>query len=148
MCPRKIIEHTAKRYKTLAEKKSIRIDIHKFPGTVITGFKAYLDRLFANVIKNAITYGKIGGYIRVTGSEGRGMMNIDISDNGIGIPKKDLPNVFERFYRSASARAENSGGTGLGLAIAKQMVEAHGGSIEVESKEGKGSTFHIRLPMA
>jgi two-component system phosphate regulon sensor histidine kinase PhoR len=74
------------------------------------------------------------------------MVLISVQDTGIGIPEDDLPHIFERFYKVDKARS--GGGTGLGLAIAKHIIQAHGGNIMAESKEGKGSTFIFSLPIA
>ena len=71
---------------------------------------------------------------------------IHVEDNGFGIPKKDLPHIFERFYRTDASRARKTGGSGIGLTIANSLVKAHGGNITVQSKEGKGSCFTVRLP--
>jgi two-component system, OmpR family, phosphate regulon sensor histidine kinase PhoR len=73
---------------------------------------------------------------------------VAVQDNGIGISRQDLPRVFERFYKSDRARTRSRGGTGLGLAIARHIVEAHGGRIWVQSKEGRGSTFFFTLPIS
>ena len=73
-------------------------------------------------------------------------MDIAIRDNGVGIPKEDLPHVFERFYRVEKARSSDKGGTGLGLAIAREFAKAHGGSISVESEVSVGTTFIVTLP--
>ncbi|MBQ7217119.1 MAG: two-component sensor histidine kinase, partial [Synergistaceae bacterium] len=73
---------------------------------------------------------------------------IQVRDSGIGIAEKDLPNIFERFYRADESRARVTGGSGVGLAIVKASVEAHGGKITVESEKGKGSTFTITLPQS
>ena len=75
-------------------------------------------------------------------------VQVSVSDTGAGIPPEHLPHVFERFYRVDSSRARSTGGSGIGLAIARQLVEAHGGRIWVESERGIGSTFHFILPIA
>ena len=75
-------------------------------------------------------------------------MTLRVSDTGIGIPSKDIPRIFERFYRVDRARSRETGGTGLGLAIVKHVVENHGGTIEVDSELGRGTTFAIRFPAA
>ncbi len=98
-----------------------------------------------NLLDNAIEFADGGAVtVRVTREESQAI--IEVEDTGIGIPTRDLPRVFERFYRVDAARARRTGGTGLGLAIVKHVVEEHGGSIEVESELGLGSTFRIRLP--
>ena len=97
-------------------------------------------------MNNAIKYSPDGGTITVHLSETHNNILLSISDQGLGIPKKDLQKVFDRFYRVDKARARKQGGTGLGLAITKEVIKAHGGNIWVESQEGRGSTFFITLP--
>ncbi|CDW59418.1 PAS and HAMP and HisKA and HATPase c domain conta ining protein [Trichuris trichiura] len=99
-----------------------------------------------NIMNNAIKYSPDGGKIEVHLMETHKNVVLSISDEGLGIPKKDLEKVFERFYRVDKARARQQGGTGLGLAISKEVMKAHQGQIWVESVEGKGSTFYISLP--
>ncbi|MGX7205162.1 cell wall metabolism sensor histidine kinase WalK [Enterococcus pingfangensis] len=99
-----------------------------------------------NIMNNAIKYSPDGGKISVHLMETHNNVVLSISDEGLGIPKKDLEKVFERFYRVDKARARQQGGTGLGLAISKEVMKAHQGQIWVESVEGKGSTFYISLP--
>jgi len=81
-------------------------------------------------------------------SNGSGSARIEIRDSGIGISEKDLPHIFERFYRADQARSREPGGSGLGLAIARWIVDLHGGLIEAESRLGGGSLFRISLPVA
>lgn len=99
-----------------------------------------------NIMNNAIKYSPDGGKIEVHLMETHNNVVLSISDEGLGIPKKDLEKVFERFYRVDKARVRQQGGTGLGLAISKEVMKAHQGQIWVESVEGKGSTFYISLP--
>ncbi len=96
------------------------------------------------LLDNAVKYTPEGGKVTVTTREKDGWAELEVSDTGVGIPEDQLPLIFERFYRADKARA--SGGAGLGLSIARQIAEAHGGKIEVESTPGEGSTFRLQLP--
>jgi signal transduction histidine kinase len=106
-----------------------------------------LQQVFHNLFENAMRYTPSGGSIKVRLSEAPGEAIMEVADTGIGIPEKDLPYVFERFFRSDRARRAYSGGSGLGLSIARWIVEAHKGRIEVASVPGKGSVFTVRLPL-
>ena len=97
------------------------------------------------LVDNAAKYTPDGGEVTVQTWRRRDKVVIEVSDTGVGIPEKDLPNIFDRFYRSDQSRSAETGGFGLGLAIAKRMVETCGGSIDVRSRLGEGTTFTIRL---
>lgn len=99
-----------------------------------------------NILNNAIKYSPDGGKITCRLLETHNNAVFSVTDQGLGIPKKDIAKVFDRFYRVDKARARKQGGTGLGLAISKEVIRAHNGFIWVESEEGKGSTFYISLP--
>ncbi|WP_143809938.1 sensor histidine kinase, partial [Oenococcus oeni] len=99
-----------------------------------------------NVINNAINYSPDGGNIEIGINETDDSIILSIKDHGLGIPKKDLENVFTRFYRVDKSRARKQGGTGLGLVISKEVVEALHGKIRVESTVNVGTTFFISLP--
>ncbi len=100
-----------------------------------------------NLIDNAIKYTRKGGAVSVTVQRAGGNAAVVVKDNGRGISEKDLPYIFDRFYRVDKARARDTGGSGLGLHIARKIALLHGGSIDVQSEEGKGSTFTLYLPL-
>ena len=117
-----------------------------------TPVRAFVDgdrfqQVFHNLLENAMRYTAPGGRIRVRLSAVSGAALMQVADTGIGIPEKDLPYVFERFFRSDRARRAYTGGSGLGLSIARWIVEAHKGEISVESEVGKGTTFTVKLPL-
>jgi signal transduction histidine kinase len=101
-----------------------------------------LQQVFANLLSNAIRFTPAGGEVSVTASEADRELILTVADTGIGIPAAQLPQVFDRYQQAHRRR----GGTGLGLAIVKEFVEAHGGRVWVESREGEGSQFHVALP--
>ena len=104
-------------------------------------------QVVANLVDNALRHTPAGGHVRVAISATNGSATLRVQDDGVGIPFKDLPHIFERFYVVDRSRSRDSGGTGLGLAIVKQIVEAHGGSVRAESELGSGATFYCRLPL-
>jgi two-component system phosphate regulon sensor histidine kinase PhoR len=118
------------------------------PSLFIFGDRKGLEQVLINLLDNAIKYGREGGNIKVSVNENpnEGEIQVSIEDDGIGIPKEDLPRIFERFYRVDKGRSKELGGTGLGLSIVKHIVQAHGGKVWAESQIGKGSTFHFTLP--
>ncbi|MGG2063286.1 cell wall metabolism sensor histidine kinase WalK [Bacillus sp. S14(2024)] len=106
-----------------------------------------ITQVLYNIISNALKYSPEGGTVTYRLREREDMLEVSISDQGMGIPKENVDKVFERFYRVDKARSRKLGGTGLGLAIAKEMIQAHGGSIWAKSEEGKGTTIYFTLPM-
>ena len=105
-----------------------------------------MTQVIDNILNNAIKYSPDGGKITVSMKTTNDQMILSISDQGLGIPKEDLPKIFDRFYRVDKARSRAQGGTGLGLAIAKEIIKQHNGFIWAKSEYGKGSTFTIVLP--
>jgi len=106
-----------------------------------------VQQVLHNLLENAVAHTGKGGTITVAAAKQGDWVEISVSDTGEGIPAKDLPNIFERFYRVDRSRTRATGGSGLGLTIAKRLVEAHGGKITVQSKLGKGSCFSFTLPI-
>lgn len=108
-----------------------------------------IEQVMRNLVHNAIKYTAEGGCITVSASRQADMVEVSVRDTGVGIPEKDIPRIFERFYKADRARQRNeAAGTGLGLAIAKHIVQVHGGDISVQSREGQGSVFYFTLPVA
>jgi len=101
----------------------------------------------SNLVRNSIMFSDDGGHILVTGQAVPGYVKVSVTDDGIGIPGRDLPRIFERFFQSESHLTRRHGGMGLGLSVAKVMIEMHGGRIWAESVEGQGSTFSFLLPV-
>ena len=140
-----LLQDTVDRLRNLAKENNISIAIKSGAKNIsVMGDKKHLERLFLNLIKNAITYGK--SKINIEISKSKGKVVVKIKDNGIGIAKEDLPNIFERFYRADKSHSSYGKHSGLGLAIVKWITEIHKGKIEVESTRGKGSTFTVTLP--
>ncbi len=107
-----------------------------------------IEQVLHNLLYNAILHTPEGGTITVTARQDNGYVEISVADTGNGIPQEDLPNIFERFYRADKSRNRSTGGSGLGLTISKGLVEAHGGNINVESTQGKGSRFWFTVPIS
>ncbi len=129
-----------------AEQKSIKISSQISPEiTTITGNQFSIEELITNLLLNAIKYTPKGNTVAVHTSDGDGFVRIAIIDTGIGIPKDEIGHIFEEFYRASNARETERDGTGLGLSIAKQIVERHGGTIDVKSEINKGTTFSFTL---
>ena len=112
----------------------------------ITGDRQRLEQVVINILTNANKYTPNGGRIDIHIGRTEKLLAITIADNGVGIPKEDMAHLFERFYRVEKSRTSDAGGTGLGLAIAKELTEAHGGRISMQSTLGKGTTVTIELP--
>lgn len=106
-----------------------------------------ISQVLHNLLSNALAHTPKSGRVTVTASQKNGQIEISVRDTGEGIPAEELPNIFERFYRVDKSRARVTGGSGLGLTITKRLVEAHGGTIDVQSQLGKGSCFTFTLPI-
>ena len=139
------VQQTVRIMRPFAEKKDIVIDEELPKRVEIHADEQKIRQLILILVDNAVKYTPEHGRISVCVQEDRGSVKLSVSDTGIGIAPEHQERIFERFYRVDKARSRRMGGNGLGLAIAREIVEAHGGSIAVESEPGKGTTFHIRL---
>ncbi len=131
-----------------AKAKNISLSLKKANLPLIQADGKSLEEVFSNLITNAIIYTPEGGKVNVAGKVKGGFVDIRVSDTGYGIAPDEIPLIFERFYRVKTDKTRYIIGTGLGLAIVKSIVEAHNGVVKVESKEGAGSTFSVRLPIS
>ncbi|MBE9507785.1 MAG: HAMP domain-containing protein, partial [Chloroflexi bacterium] len=113
--------------------------------TVVADWRR-VAQVLGNLLTNALRHTPQGGCVTLSATADEGMVEVTVADTGMGIPPEDLPYIFERFWRGEKSRSRAGGETGLGLAIARQLVEMHGGTIDVESTPGKGSKFQFTLP--
>jgi signal transduction histidine kinase len=144
-----IVQEIERRMRPSVERKRLTLQVDLDDDNLqVCGDERELDRALVNLIENAINYTPEAGRVRVHGFCEDNHAVVAVSDTGIGMNPMEISRIFERFYRTSSARAAHDNGTGLGLAIVKKIVEIHHGRIEVESAQGQGSTFTLRLPLA
>jgi heavy metal sensor kinase len=139
---------TAEQMCLLAEDKNQTIACETPAPVWVEGDRARLKQVIVNLLDNAIKYTPAGGAVKLTVFAQAGEAICEVSDNGIGIPASALPHVFDRFFRVDAARNRDDGGAGIGLSIVKVICAAHDGRVEVESEQGAGSRFRVRLPLA
>lgn len=142
-----LVADTVLQMELLAKDKALSLLLDRNEPLSITGDSDRLRELLLNLIENAVRYTPAEGRITVSLRRKDGSAELTISDTGIGIPKEDLPRIFDRFYRSDDARALNPKGSGLGLSICRWIVHAHRGEITVASERGQGTTFQIHFPL-
>lgn len=144
-----MLEEVADRFSFQLQQKGIDIVIDIMPGVDHVSLdRDKIDQVLDNLVSNAIKYTPDGGHIRIeVKAVERQWLEVSVKDTGIGIPKKDLARIFERFYRVDKARSRSMGGTGLGLSIAREIIKAHGGTIGLESELNQGTKVTFTLPM-
>ena len=141
-----VVEKASLVFDPLYKNKGVELKRDIEPGVMMQLDGAKMRQVVENLLSNALRYTDAGGSVTVALTGGEKEMTVSVADTGIGIAAKDLPYIFERFYRTDVSRARTSGGIGIGLAIVKAIVEAHGGTIEVESEPGKGTRFTVKIP--
>jgi two-component system sensor histidine kinase SenX3 len=141
------LRDAADRVRPAAEQRAIEIDVEQAPTRLtVVGDRRQLVSAVTNLLDNAVKYSEPGSSIDVRARTDGTWVDVTVRDRGIGIPRRDLERIFERFYRVDRARSRETGGTGLGLAIVRHVASNHRGEVRVESREGVGSTFTLRLP--
>jgi two-component system, OmpR family, sensor histidine kinase SenX3 len=143
-----LLEDAIDRVRAAADSANIEIKVDDAAAGAIIGCdRRQLVSAIANLLDNAVKYSEPASGVCLETVVADGRLVIAVTDQGIGIPSRDLERIFERFYRVDYARSRATGGTGLGLAIVRHVVQAHGGEVTVESVEGQGSTFRVTLPL-
>ncbi len=142
----KVVEEATSRVSGAASAAGIIINADVPAGLLVPGERRQLVSAVFNLLDNAVKYSDRGQTVTVSAAADPLEVALEVTDGGIGIPTKDLERIFERFYRVDRARSRRTGGTGLGLAIVRHVAHNHGGSVQVSSREGQGSTFTLTLP--
>jgi two-component system sensor histidine kinase SenX3 len=145
-----VIAEAMGRVSELAAQRAIGVSYLATAGqiddVVVEGDRRQLISAFGNLVENAVKYSEQGGLVQIRARYHPYSVELSVTDQGVGIPQRDLDRIFERFYRVDRARSRATGGTGLGLSIVRHVASSHGGDVRVESTEGEGSTFTLTLP--
>jgi len=142
------IKEAIEQTRMISDAKKITVTFSPLDHAQVLGDRDQVVMAIHNLVENAVNYSPESTRVAVTLKETDGLVEVSVSDQGIGIPEKDTERIFERFYRVDAARSRETGGTGLGLSIVKHVATNHGGDVSVWSVEGAGSTFTIRFPQA
>jgi signal transduction histidine kinase len=143
-----LLDQAMRAYRPQAGKKDIKLRVETLPDLPEVNIDPdRMAQVLGNLLSNALRYTPQGGEITLSAMNNVGNVEIRVKDSGPGIEPHELPNIFDRFYRTDKSRQRESGGSGLGLAIAKSIVEGHGGRIWAESEGGQGTTIVITLPI-
>lgn len=146
---RDLVERCASRARALADNKQIEIEIRDLPPDDLVGDRELMEYAVYNLLTNAVKYSPSQTRVTVSGEDDKGdRVRLSVQDQGIGMDKKEVGRIFEKFYRTRRAEQSGETGTGIGLSIVKQIVDEHGGAIDVESEPGKGSKFTLTLKRA
>ncbi len=145
---RLVVDEAADRVRELAQRLGVVLVVGEVDTVKILGDRRQLVSAIRNLLENAVKYSEAGDTVRVGVTTRADVVEFAIEDEGIGIPARDLPRIFERFYRVDRARSRDTGGTGLGLAIVHHVATNHGGDVSARSVEGEGSVFTFWVPVA
>jgi signal transduction histidine kinase len=141
-----LVDGCVGRARPLAENKSIEIEVLNIPPDELIGDRELMEYAIYNLLTNAVKYSPARTRVSVYGEDERGdRVRLSVEDQGIGMDKNEAGRVFEKFYRTKTAEQSGEMGTGIGLSLVKQIVDEHGGTIQVESEPGKGSKFTLIL---
>jgi two-component system, OmpR family, sensor histidine kinase SenX3 len=142
-----VMAEAVERVRSAAEQRDVKIELEEpSPPVTVLGDRRQLVSALYNLLENAVKFSYDGSAVRFAGRVSEGHVHLDVEDHGVGIPARDLDRIFERFYRVDQGRSRNTGGTGLGLSIVRHVAANHHGHVEVDSREGEGSTFRLILP--
>lgn len=142
-----LLERILKRLRPIAKQHNIEVVFESFRPVVAEIDEVKMSLALSNLVENAIKYNKENGWVHVSLNADHKYFYVKVADSGIGIPKQDTENIFERFYRVDKSHSREIGGTGLGLAITRNAIIMHRGAIKVYSEEGEGTTFTVRVPL-
>jgi two-component system sensor histidine kinase VicK len=143
-----VIEEVAASFADVAAKRNIALQAKPGPDVIfVEADETKISMALGNLVENAIAFTNDGGHVLIKSETMPGYVKVSVIDDGIGIPMKDLPRVFERFFQVETHLTRRHNGMGLGLSVAKAMIEMHGGRIWADSVEGKGSNFSFLLPV-
>ena len=144
-----ILRASADRVRHSAKERAVAVHLAESPRPVtVMGDPRQLASAVGNLVENAVKYSDVGGRVDLAAALDGDSVTFTVTDEGVGIPQREIERIFERFYRVDKARSRGTGGTGLGLAIVRHVATNHGGAVEVTSVEGEGSTFVLRIPHA
>ena len=141
------LEMILKRLRPIAKRSNVELILESIREVTADVDKVKLNLAVTNLVENAIKYNIDSGWVRVTLDADHKYFYVKVADSGIGIPEDSVDHIFERFFRVDKARSREVGGTGLGLSITKNVIQMHHGVIDVESTQGEGTTFSMRIPL-
>lgn len=143
-----LVELIMRRLRPIAQKRDVELVYESLRPVTAAVDEVKMTLVLSNLVENAVKYNKEHGWVKVTLDADHQFFTVVVADSGIGIPKESIDHIYERFYRVDKSRSREIGGTGLGLAITRSAILMHRGSIRVESVEGEGTTFTVRIPLS